>query len=404
MNVMPSIEDIQRKFEALRAGMNEAVRRRWAATEARALGWGGIGLVAKATGLSRPAIRRGLKELEQGTALDVHRARRRGGGRKKVTEKDTTLLSDLEVLVEPATRGDPMSPLRWTCKSTVKLAAELHRRGHSIDPSTVGKLLRQTGYSLQSNRKTSEGGKHPDRNAQFEHINELVRSFLRRGEPVISVDAKKKELVGDFKNAGREWHPKARPPEVRVYDFVDKELGKALPYGVYDVGANEGWVSVGVTHDTPAFATATIRTWWLEMGRERYARAKELLIIADSGGSNSARARLWKVELQHLADEMGLRISVSHLPPGTSKWNKIEHRMFCHITHNWRGRPLESREVVVNLIGSTMTEKGLHIRAALDTDDYPLGIKVTNHEMESLRIKRNKFHGEWNYVFIPNLA
>jgi hypothetical protein len=228
----------------------------------------------------------------------------------------------------------------------------------------VGKLLRQTGYSLQSNRKTHEGGKHPDRNAQFEHINALVRSFLRRGEPVISVDAKKKELVGNFKNAGREWHPKKRPAEVRVYDFVDKELGKALPYGVYDVGANEGWVSVGVTHDTPAFATATIRTWWLEMGRERYARAKELLIIADSGGSNSARARLWKVELQHLADEMGLRISVSHLPPGTSKWNKIEHRMFCHITHNWRGRPLESREVVVNLIGSTMTKKGLHIRAA----------------------------------------
>jgi transposase len=404
MNEEPSIEELQRKFEALRAGMNEAVRRRWAATEARALGWGGIGLVAKATGLSRPAIRRGLKELEQGTALDVHHARRRGGGRKKVTEKDTTLLSDLEVLVEPATRGDPMSPLRWTCKSTVKLAAELHRRGHSIDPSTVGKLLRQTGYSLQSNRKTNEGGKHPDRNAQFEHINALVRSFLRRGEPVISVDAKKKELVGDFKNAGREWHPKARPPEVRVYDFVDKELGKALPYGVYDVGANEGWVSVGVTHDTPAFATATIRTWWLEMGRERYTRAKELLIIADSGGSNSARARLWKMELQHLANEMGLRISVSHLPPGTSKWNKIEHRMFCHITHNWRGRPLESREVVVNLIGSTMTEKGLHIRAALDTDDYPLGIKVADHEMESLRIKRDKFHGEWNYVFIPNVV
>jgi transposase len=404
MNVTPSIEDIQRKFEALRAGMNESVRRRWAAVEARALGRGGISLVAKATGLSRPAIRRGLKELEQGAALDIHRARRHGGGRKKATEKDTTLLSDLEVLVDPATRGDPMSPLRWTCKSTVKLAAELSRRGHSIDPSTVGKILRQTGYSLQSNRKTREGGKHPDRNAQFEHINALVQSFHRRGQPVISVDAKKKELVGDFKNAGREWHPKAKPSEVRVYDFVDKELGKVLPYGVYDVGANEGWVSVGVTHDTPAFATSTIRTWWLEMGRERYAQAKELLIIADSGGSNSARARLWKVELQHLADETGLRISVSHLPPGTSKWNKIEHRMFCHITHNWRGRPLESREIVVNLIGSTTTEKGLHIQAALDTDDYPLGIKVTNQEMESLQIKKDKFHGEWNYVFIPNVV
>lgn len=403
MSEMPSTEDIRRKFETLREGMNEAVRRRWAAVEARALGRGGIGLVARATGLSRPTIRQGLKDLEQGIALDIHRARRSGGGRKKATEKDTTLLSDLEVLVEPATRGDPMLPLRWTCKSTVKLATELRHRGHCIDPSTVGKVLRQTGYSLQSNRKTHEGGKHPDRNAQFEHINALVQSFHQRGEPVISVDAKKKELVGDFKNAGREWHPKARPPKVRVYDFVDKELGKALPYGVYDVGANEGWVSVGVTHDTPAFATATIRTWWLEMGRERYPKAKELLIIADSGGSNSSRARLWKMELQHLADEMGLRISVSHLPPGTSKWNKIEHRMFCHITHNWRGRPLESREVVVNLIGNTTTEKGLHIRAALDADDYPLGIKVTDHEMESLRIEPDKFHGEWNYVFMPKV-
>jgi hypothetical protein len=341
-------------------------------------------------------------ELEEEVPLDIHRARRPGGGRKKVTAKDDTLLADLELLVDPATRGDPMSPLRWTCKSTLKLAAELCVRGHCIDPSTVGRLLHQLGYSLQSNRKAHEGGKDPDRNAQFEHINELVQSFHQHGNPVISVDAKKKELVGDFKNAGREWHPKAEPLAVRVHDFVDKELGKALPYGVYDVGANEGWVSVGVTHDTPAFAVATIRTWWLEMGKERYAGAKELLIIADSGGSNSTRARLWKVELQHLANETGLRLYVSHLPPGTSKWNKIEHRMFCHITHNWRGRPLESREVIVNLIGSTTTEKGLRIRAALDTGEYPVGMKVSDQEMGTLRLRRDRFHGEWNYTFIPS--
>jgi len=381
--------------------MNEAVVRRWAAVEAEPLGRGGISLVAEATGLSRRRIRRGLRELDQGEALDIHRARRPGGGRKKATAKDETLLSDLEALVAPATRGDPMSPLRWTCKSTLKLAVELRDRGHSIHSNTVGTLLHEQGYSLQSNRKTHEGRQHCDRNAQFEHINRLVMSFHRRGEPVISVDAKKKELVGDFKNAGREWHPKTTPPKVRIYDFVDKELGKAVPYGVYDVGANEGWVSVGVTHDTPAFAVATIRTWWLMMGGERYPGAEKLLIVADSGGSNSARARLWKLALQHLANEMGLRICVSHLPPGTSKWNKIEHRMFCHITRNWRGRPLESREVVVNLIGNTTTEKGLRIRAALDTDDYPLGTKVSDREMASLHIERDEFHGEWNYEFVP---
>ena len=402
MNGTPTVEEIRHKFEALKEGMNEAVRRRWAAAEAKSFGRGGITLVSKATGLSRPAIRRGLMEFEQGVPLDIHRARRPGGGRKTVTAKDETLLTDLEFLVAPATRGDPMSPLRWTCKSTLKLAAELRGRGHCIDPSTVGKLLRQQGYSLQSNRKTNEGGKHPDRNAQFEHINALVQSFHQRGNPVISVDAKKKELVGDFKNAGREWHPKARPPAVRVHDFVDEGRGKALPYGVYDVGANEGWGSVGVTHDTPAFAVATIRTWWLEMGSKRYAGTKELLIIADSGGSNSARARLWKVELQHLANETGLRLCVSHLPPGTSKWNKIEHRMFCHITHNWRGRPLESREVIVNLIGSTTTEKGLRIHAALDAGDYPTGMKVSDEEMGMLHLRCDGFHGEWNYTFMPS--
>lgn len=392
---------IQRKYEALRAGMNEAVRRRWAAAEAIAMGSKGARLVAQATGLSLPTIRRGMRELKQGIPLEVCRARRPGGGRKKATAKDETLLADLEALVDPVTRGDPTSPLRWTCKSTLKLAEELHNQGHGISAHTVGEILHRQGYSLQSNRKTREGAQHPDRNAQFEYVNDRVKEFQRRGAPVISVDAKKKELVGDFKNAGREWAPKGQPPQVRVYDFVDKELGKALPYGVYDVGANEGWVSVGVTHDTPAFALATIRTWWLEMGVVRYPKAKELLIIADSGGSNSARARLWKVELQHLADETGLRMAVSHLPPGTSKWNKIEHRMFCHITHNWRGRPLESREVIVNLIGSTTTAKGLHIQASLDMADYPTGIKVRDEEVEALKLERDDFHGEWNYMLLP---
>jgi Rhodopirellula transposase DDE domain len=393
--------EIRRKYDALHSGMNEAVRRRWAAAEAKAMGRGGITLVSAATGMSRQTIRRGCEELERGVLLDVHRARLPGGGRKKLTQKDSKLLPDLESLVDPVTRGDPGSPLRWTCKSTLKLSDELRTRGHSISSHTVGELLHQQDYSLQSNRKTREGGKHPDRNTQFEHINTRVKSFHRRGAPVISVDAKKKELIGDFKNAGREWHPKGHPTDVRVYDFIDKKLGKAVPYGVYDVGANEGWVSVGVTHDTPTFAVASIRMWWLEMGRARYPEAKELLIVADSGGSNSARARLWKVELQHLADETGLRIAVSHLPPGTSKWNKIEHRMFCHITHNWRGRPLESREVIVNLIGSTTTEKGLRIRAALDSDEYRTGMKVSDDEMAALRMRRDKFHGEWNYTFSP---
>jgi len=392
---------IQAKFEALRTGLNEAVRRRWAATEAIALGPKGVRLVAEATGLSLPTIRRGIRELEQGVPLELERARHPGGGRKKAAVKDKTLVADLEALVDPATRGDPTSPLRWTCKSTLKLAEELHHQGHVITAHTVGKILHQEGYSLQSNRKTREGAQHPDRNAQFEYISARVKAFQRRGAPVISVDAKKKELVGDFKNAGREWSPKGRPPQVRVHDFEDEELGKALPYGVYDVGANEGWVSVGVTHDTPAFALATIRMWWLEMGVARYPKAEELLIIADSGGSNSARARLWKVELQRLADETGLRIAVSHLPPGTSKWNKIEHRMFCHITRNWRGRPLESREVIVNLIGKTTTTKGLHIEARIDTANYPTGFKVSDADMKELSLQREEFHGEWNYMLLP---
>jgi len=398
------LQVIRSKFEALHTGMNEAVRRRWAATEATSLGPKGVRLVAEATGLSLPTIRRGMRELAQRVPLEVERARHPGGGRKKLTVKDRRLVADLEALVDPVTRGDPTSPLRWTCKSTLRLAEELHNQGHVITAHTVGKILHQQGYNLQSNRKTREGAQHPDRNAQFEHINARVKEFQERGAPVISVDAKKKELVGDFKNAGREWSPKGQPPPVRVHDFEDEELGKALPYGVYDVGANEGWVSVGITHDTPAFALATIRMWWLEMGVVRYPKTKDLLIIADSGGSNSARARLWKMELQRLADETGLRIAVSHLPPGTSKWNKIEHRMFCHITRNWRGRPLESREVIINLIGNTTTTKGLHIEARLDTADYPIGVKVSNADMKALNLHREEFHGEWNYMILPKAS
>jgi transposase len=397
---------IAEKFNALGPSLNEQGRRRWAATEAMVLGRGGVSLVAQATGLSRPTIYAGIQELrgEQATisGCGQGRSRRSGGGRKRRVEHDPTLLTALEALVEPTTRGDPQSPLRWTCKSVRRLAEELRAQGHQVSPQVVGNLLHEADYSLQGTRKTREGSKHPDRNAQFEHIAARVRDFQKRHQPVISVDAKKKELVGDFKNAGREWHPKGQPPQVRVYDFVDPQLGKAIPYGVYDVRANLGWVSVGVDHDTPAFAVATIRAWWLQMGSQMYPKARELLITADSGGSNSTRARLWKLELQRFADESDLRVSVSHLPPGTSKWNKIEHRMFCHITANWRGKPLESLEVVVSLIGDTNTSAGLRIQAALDAGQYPTGLKVSKAEMKKLQIDRAHFHGEWNYTILPH--
>ena len=397
---------ITKKFKALGPVLTEQGRRLWAATEAMVLGRGGVSLVAQATGLSRPTIYAGIQELRGESAVIPGRgqgqSRRAGGGRKRRVEHDPTLLADLEALVEPTTRGDPQSPLRWTCKSVRRLAEELRAQGHQVSPQVVGNLLHEADYSLQGTRKTREGGKHPDRNAQFEHIAARVRDFQKRHQPVISVDAKKKELVGDFKNAGREWHPKGQPPPVRVYDFIDPQLGKAIPYGVYDVRANMGWVSVGVDHDTPAFAVATIRAWWLQMGSQMYPKAQELLITADSGGSNSTRARLWKLELQRFADESGLRVCVSHLPPGTSKWNKIEHRMFCHITANWRGKPLESLEVVVSLIGDTNTPAGLRIQAALDAGPYPKGIKVSDAEMKKLQIDRAQFHGEWNYTILPH--
>ncbi len=396
---------IAEKYEALRGVMDEQMRRLWAATEARALGYGGVSTVARAVGLTRPTITAGMKELGDARQLvpmaPKHRVRREGAGRPRVTDIDAGLRPALEELVEPATRGHPMSPLRWTCKSVRTLAAELTRQGHRVSHQTVSEVLQDLGYSLQANRKTREGTQHPDRNAQFEHIARRAKEFQQRGEPVISVDTKKKELVGDFKNAGREWHPKGQPPTVRVHDFQDAELGKAIPYGVYDLGADAGWVSVGIDHDTPEFAVESIYCWWRQMGRKTYPEAGELLITADGGGSNGSRTRLWKVALQRMADATGLKISVCHLPPGTSKWNKIEHRMFCHITRNWRGRPLENLEVVVNLIASTTTTKGLRVRAVLDTNDYPTGIKVDDAMMAALHLKPDSFHGEWNYAITP---
>jgi transposase len=396
---------IRKRFRALDSVLSEKLRRLWAGAEAQALGRGGIAAVSQATGLSRATIGSGLRELKQGGTrpLPEARIRRKGGGRKALTESDPVVLTDLEELVEPSTRGHPQSALRWTCKSTTKLAEELRRRGHRIGPRTVAELLHELDYSLQANRKTREGSSHPDRNAQFEHINRRIQAFQQRGQPVVSVDTKKKELVGDFRNGGQEWQPKGSPEPVRVHDFIDKKLGKAIPYGVYDVAGNRGWVSVGTDHDTAEFATETIHRWWRHMGSPAYPRAKELLILADGGGSNSSRTRLWKIALQRLADQTGIVVSVCHFPPGTSKWNKIEHRMFSHITENWRGRPLISHEVIVNLIGNTTTKKGLTIQAELDTNIYPTGIEVTDEDLARVRIEPDAFHGDWNYRILPLL-
>jgi Rhodopirellula transposase DDE domain len=399
------VERIRRKCESLAAVLDERSRRQWAASEAQELGYGGISSVARATGLARDTIRLGLQELrdrqEHPDEPVSPRLRKAGAGRKRLTTLDPDLLSALERLVEPLTRGDPESPLRWTCKSTRTLAKELTGQGHPISDRTVAALLYEAGYSLQANRKTREGRRHPDRNAQFEYINTQARRFQKRGQPVISVDTKKKELVGDFKNPGREWHPQGEPEEVRVHDFQDKELGKAIPYGVYDVTNNQGWVSVGIDHDTAYFAAASIRRWWEEMGSQRFPRAEEILITADGGGSNSSRSRLWKVALQGLADEAGMKLTVCHFPPGTSKWNKVEHRLFCFITNNWRGQPLLSHQVVVNLIANTRTDKGLIVKAALDASKYETGIKVTDDQMAALALKPAKFHGNWNYTIKP---
>jgi Rhodopirellula transposase DDE domain len=400
------VQVIAEKFAALGPVLDERARRLWAAAEAHAIGRGGISRVSEATGLSRITIRSGLSELYPSTPLPGRGAtavgvRRPGGGRKPLIEHDPKLERALEILVDPVTRGDPMSPLRWTCKSAAKLAAELQAQGHTASERSVNRLLHASGYSLQSNRKTIEGGDHPDRDAQFQHINRQVKAHQKRGQPVVSVDAKKKELVGRFRNGGREWQPSGEPEAVNVYDFIDKDLGKAIPYGVYDQTANTGWVGVGVDHDTAEFAVETLRRWWRNMGRQVYPQATKLLVTADGGGSNGSRCRLWKMELQRLASETGLRVSVCHFPPGTSKWNKIEHRMFSHLTQNWRGRSLESREVVVNLIGQTTTREGLEVRAELDTGRYKKGIKVTDDELEGVRITRDEFHGEWNYTISP---
>jgi hypothetical protein len=402
----PTTQAIAAKFVIMRPLLDERARRLWAAVEARAIGRGGISCVAEATRLSRVTIRAGLQELVlPGTApspqATPERLRRPGGGRKSLGMRDPHLVHALETLVDPATRGDPMSLLRWTCKSAAQLAAALQAQGHPVSERTVNRLLHDLGYSLQSNRKTLEGRAHPDRDAQFQYINRRAKAFQKQGQPVVSVDTKKKELIGQFRNGGREWHPQGQPEEVQGHDFPDKALGKVIPYGVYDDATNTGWVSVGVDHDTAEFAVETVRRWWRHMGSQTYPRAKRLLITADGGGSNGSRCRLWKVELQRLANETGLRISVCHFPPGTSKWNKIEHRMFCHITENWRGRPLVSREVVVNLIGHTTTKTGLAIRSALDENTYPTGREVTAQQLESLAIKQEKFHGEWNYTIQP---
>jgi hypothetical protein len=403
-----TVEILKTKFEALRPLLHERALRRWAAVEAQAIGWGGVTRVAEATGLSRATIRTGIAELQgkqpaEERARLVGRGRRPGAGRKRLEDQAPGLLRDLEALVEPATRGDPQSPLRWTCKSTQKLADALQAKGYKLSERKVASLLTGLDYSLQANRKVREGTQHPDRNAQFEYINEQVKAFQARQQPIISVDTKKKELVGDFKNSGREWQPTGQPEKVRVYDFIDKDLGKAIPYGVYDVTHNEGWVSVGIDHDTAEFAVASIKRWWYHMGRVVYPKAEELLIIADGGGSNGSRTKLWKRELQQLANDTGLKVAVSHFPPGTSKWNKIEHRMFAYITQNWRGRPLLTHEVIVNLIGSTTTRRGLRIKAELDTKTYVKGIKVSEKEMEEIHLTRHEFHGEWNYQISPTI-
>jgi hypothetical protein len=405
MHNAAATERIVAVYESLAPLMDERMRRQWAAAEARAYGWGGVRAINAAIGMSTNTIQRGLQELAEREAHPEMpaslRVRREGGGRKLQTELDPGLVAALERLVEPATRGDPQSPLRWTCKSTPQLARELTAQGHPASASTVWRLLRLAGYSLQSNRKTKEGTQHPDRNEQFEHIADTVQAFQARGQPVISVDTKKKELIGEFRIAGREWQPSGEPVEVLVHDFIDKDLGKAIPYGVYDVTEDQGWVSVGMDHDTAQFAAEAIRRWWRKMGLKAYPHAHELLITADGGGSNGNRNRLWKVALQALANGLGLTIWVCHFPPGTSKWNKIEHRMFSHITQNWRGRPLISHDVIINLIAATTTQTGLTIQAELDAGHYPTGVKVSDEELAMVALQADKFHGDWNYRITP---
>jgi hypothetical protein len=398
---MIDVTAIRQRYLALSPHLDERARRIFAATEAHTAGYGGIAAVSRATGIAASTIGRGLAELAVAAPLVPERVRRPGGGDKKLVQKDPTLLADLMAMVEPDARGDPMSPLRWTCKSLSQLASALVAKGHKIGRSAVGDLLHQQKFSLQANRKTREGENHPDRDAQFAHLNASVRDALADGEPVISVDTKKKELVGDFKNAGRAWRPKGEPEEVRVHDFLIEELGRAAPYGVYDLAANAGWVSVGMNNDTAAFAVQTIRRWWGEVGQQRYPFATRLTITADGGGSNASRSRLWKVELQRLASELGIDIVVHHLPPGTSKWNKIEHRLFSFITMNWKATPLVSYRVIVDLIAATTTKTGLTVKCELDSAHYPKGVAVSPKQMDTINITRDAFHGDWNYTIHP---
>jgi len=392
---------IRERYGLMRGLLNERSRRRWAAAEARSHGRGGIAAVARATGISESTVRRGVRELDAEEQLEPERVRRAGAGRPGILEREPGLAEALDSLIDPVTRGDPESPLRWTSKSGAKLAEALREMGHRVVDRTVLRLLKVKGYSLQANKKTREGAQHPDRDAQFAHINETVSAAIAQGQPVISVDAKKRELVGDFKAVGREFAPKGRPVEVRGHDFKDKQLGHAIPYGVYDLAADEGWVSVGITSETAQFAVNTIISWWEHLGKVRYRNAQTLTITADSGGSNNPSTRLWRWELQRLADTTGLAIRVCHFPPGTSKWNKIEHRMFSFVSLNWRGKPLESLEVIINLIAGTKTNTGLKLYAQLDDRTYERGLEVTDEQLAAVNITRHTFHGDWNYTIHP---
>jgi hypothetical protein len=395
------IDVLRRKFQHLLPSLDERTQRLFVAAEAKSIGRGGIAAVHRATGVSRATISRGILDLESGDSPGPGRVRRPGAGRKATVQRDPGLRTALARLVDPVTRGDPQSSLRWTALSTRRLSRTLLEQGHSASHRMVAALLHEMGYSLQGNQKSREGSKHPDRNAQFEYIDRCASVQMAAGQPVVSVDTKKKELVGDFKNGGKEWRPQGNPERVRVHDFLIEELGKVAPYGVYDLTRNQGWVSLGISHDTAAFAVASIGKWWARMGRKAYPRARSLLITADSGGSNASRSRLWKWELQKLADKTGLAISVCHFPPGTSKWNKIEHRMFCFITQNWRGRPLVSHATIVSLIASAGTSTGLKIRCELDRRDYPSGMEVSDEQMAEIRLERAEFHGDWNYTIWP---
>lgn len=390
------------KYKKIFPILSERQRRIVAASDAEFLGHGGVVAVSKASGMSRSTITIGMKELQSDVIVENESVRKEGGGRKTLFANDVTLAKDIDWIVSPVTRGDPESPLVWCSKSLRKIAIELQAKGHTISHNALGMLLKEQGYSLQANRKTHEGGKHPDRDEQFEFINNQVKNYAKKAQPVISVDCKKKELIGNFKNNGREWEPQKTPAEVNVYDFIDKKLGKAVPYGIYDMYKNEGWVNVGISKDTAKFAVSSIRIWWEQMGKLYYPNAKELLITADGGGSNSSRSRLWKQEIQKFSDEIGMQIRVCHFPPGTSKWNKIEHKLFSFISMNWRGKPLTSLQVIVNLIGATKSKSGLKIKTSIDENIYEKGLKVSNEEFKKINIEKDAFHGEWNYVIKPS--